>query len=619
MRLNRPEPAIPVAFRFDGKIGGRVARREYQLGRLLLEPRRRLLRDGHMVPLGRKALDILSVLAEAEGALVTKDELMEAIWPGLAIEENAIQVHVAAVRKALGAESGRLVTLRGLGYQLELANKEAVETSPERHSVAVLPFVNLTGDPGKEYLGDGLAEELISVLARASDLHVPARTSTFAYKGCDTDVRQIGRDLGVDTVLEGSVRSAGERIRITAQLIDTRDGFHLWAQTYDRRFEDLFALQDELASAIAGGLRAHLAPHAKPTQNLEAFHLYLQARGLAWRPTPENVARALFLLDQAVTRDDKFAQAYSSRAWVINLGIGHNFLTSERYADVQANAARAVALDPLAAEGHAMLGTFRAVTGDWLGAAESFERAVTLDPSDPNSAHNMVLYLLMPLGRLAAARDEAGRISTLAPAWSAPLVLQSFASNILDDLPAAERQVNSAVALGFTPDRPPICVVRAELALKGGRPEEATALMLPALAPSLQAKGAGRVCLTVYNTLLGHGDPGDAITALDRLAASLATDIPSADCTGNAGLFIDWYVQLGALDRAFAVAAGIAAERPHPHDIFSLLTFWRPRFASFRAHPQFQSLVERFGMVAYWERYGAPDGYALRSGKLAKR
>lgn len=596
-----------------------MSRREYQLGRLLLEPRRRLLLDGHMVPLGRKALDILSVLAEAEGALVTKDELMAAVWPGLVIEENAIQVHVAAVRKALGAESGRLVTLRSLGYQLDLDDSPKEVAEPERRSVAVLPFVNLTGDPGKEYLGDGLAEELISVLARASDLHVPARTSTFAYKGRNMDVRQIGRDLGVDVVLEGSVRSAGERIRITAQLIDTRDGFHLWAQTYDRRFEDLFALQDELASAIAGGLRAHLAPHAKPTQDLEAFHLYLQARGLAWRPTPENVARAVILLDQAVARDDRFAQAYSSRAWAINLGIGHNFLTSERYADVKTNAERAVALDPLLAEGHAMLGTFRAVTGDWLGAAESFERAVTLDPGDPNSAHNMVLYLLMPLGRLAAAREEAAHILALAPAWSAPLVLQAFVSNIRDELADAERQANGAIALGFAAEGPPICVIRAELALKAGQAEEAVTLILPALAPSLREKGGGKACLTVYNALLGHGDRGDAIAALDRLAASVATDIPSADCTGNAGLFINWYVQLGALDRAFAIADRIVGERPRPHDIFSLLTFWRPRSASFRTHPHFQSLVERLGMVAYWERYGVPDGCTLRNGKLSVR
>lgn len=600
-----------------------MPRQEYHLGRLLLEPRRRLLLDGHMVPLGRKALDILSVLADAEGALVTKDELMAAVWPGLVIEENAIQVHVAALRKALGAESGRLVTLRGLGYQLDLDDgpKGPMKVVPERRSAAVLPFVNLTGDPGKEYLGDGLAEELISVLARASDLHVPARTSTFAYKGHNVDVRQIGRDLGVDTVLEGSVRSAGERIRITAQLIDTRDGFHLWAQTYDRRFEDLFALQDELASAIAGGLRAHLAPHAKPTQDLEAFHLYLQARGLAWQPAKENVVRAIALLDQAITRDDRFAQAYSSLAWVINLGIGHNFLTSDRYTDVSTNAERAIALDPLLAEGHAMLGTFRAVMGNWLGAAESFERAVTLDPGDPNSAHNMVLYLLMPLGRLTAARQEADRIFALAPAWSAPLVLQAFISNVLDESAEAERHAKSAIALGFAADRPPICVVQSELALKGGRADQAADLMLPALAPFLREGGGRELCRKVYEAVLAHKQTDEVLSAIDFAAASLGTKIPSADCTGNGGLFIEWYVRFGAMDRAFAIADRIIAEREehHPFDIFSLLTLWRPWFASFRADGRFHTLVERLGMVPYWERYGAPDGYALRNGKLVEQ
>ncbi len=595
--------------------------REFRLGRLSLEPRRRLLRDGHLVPLGRKALDILSVLAEADGALVTKDELMQAVWPGLVVEENAIQVHVAALRKALGSEAGRLLTVRGLGYQLDLGDKPEAAPDRRRRSVAVRPFANRTGDPAKDYLGDGLAEELISVLARASDLRVPARTSSFAYKGRDMDVRRIGRDLGVDAVLEGSVRSAGGQIRITAQLIDARDGFHLWAQTYDRTFENLFALQDELARAIADGLRAHLSPHSRPTEDLEAFHLYLQARGLAWRPSADNIARAVALLQQAVKRDDRFARAYASLAWVINLGLGHNFLPSGRFAEVKANAERAVEIDPLLAEGHAMLGTWRAVTGDWLGAAESFERAVSLDDGDPNTAHNMALYLLMPLGRLQAASEQAAHILALAPAWSAPLVLQAYIARIAGDLSEAERRTGDAIALGFSADRPPICVIRSELALRDARAGEAVELMLPALAPSLRDAGGGEVCAAVYDALLGRRPAGDAVAALDRLSGALATDIPSVDCTGNAGLFMDWYVQLGAVERAYAIAERIAAERQarRPHDIFSLLTLWRPRFAVFRDHPRFASLVGRLGMTAYWERNGPPDGYALRNGSLSLR
>src|SRR5262249_49038 len=162
----------------------------------------------------------------------------------------------------------------------------AISAAPQketlRKSVAVLPFANLTGDPGKEYFSDGIAEELIHKLGRTPGLRVPSRTSTFAYKGRNADVRQIARDLAVGVVLEGSGRSAGGRLRVTAELVNGEDGFQLWSHSYDRKFEDLFELQDEIAHAIVAALRATLggAPAAeqpRPTRSLEAYHLYLQA------------------------------------------------------------------------------------------------------------------------------------------------------------------------------------------------------------------------------------------------------------------------------------------------------------------------------------------------------
>lgn len=254
-----------------------------------------------------------------------------------------------------------------------------------------------------------------------------------------------------------------------------------------------------------------------------------------------------------------------------------------------------------------------------MAAAESFERAVSLDGSDPNTAHNMALYLLMPLGRLQAAHEQAAHILALAPAWNASFVLLAYAARIGGDLSEAERRTNDAMALGFAGDRPPVCVIRSELALRDRRVDEAVALMLPALAPALRNAGGGEVCAIVYDALLGRRPATEAVTALDRISGALATDIPSVDCTGNAGLFMDWYVQLGAIERAFSVAERIVAERQaqRPHDIFSLLTLWRPRFAPFREHPRFASLVGRLGMMVYWERHGPPDGYTLRSGKLS--
>ena len=241
-----------------------MSKRQYRIGHLTLQPHRQLMADETPVPLGRKALELLSVLAEAEGDLVTKDELMAAVWPNVTIEENAVQVHIAALRKALGHDSDQLITVRSLGYRLVHESAAFPQMADPHTAVAVLPFANLTGDPGLDYLGDGIAEELINLLAHAPGLHVASRTSSFAYKDHDDDARAIAHALGVGTIVEGSVRKAGDTIRITAQLIDGETGFHRWSENYDRKIGDLLALEDELGATMAQILKAHLAPGSEP-------------------------------------------------------------------------------------------------------------------------------------------------------------------------------------------------------------------------------------------------------------------------------------------------------------------------------------------------------------------
>ncbi|MEP7350865.1 MAG: winged helix-turn-helix domain-containing protein [Sphingorhabdus sp.] len=239
---------------------------EVRVGRFTLQPYRQLRLDGFPVPIGRKALDILSTLAAAKGALVTKSELMDVVWPGLTVEENAIQVHVVALRKALGDDAERLITVRGLGYRLGLGGTDDVPATglQARNSVAILSFVNMTGNPQLEYLGEGMAEELINTLSRTAGLKVPSRTSSFAFKGRTIDARQISSELGVATLLEGSVRIAGDRVRVTAQLIDAADGIHIWSQNFDHEFSDLLALQCDITSAIVQSLERYLQPEQEP-------------------------------------------------------------------------------------------------------------------------------------------------------------------------------------------------------------------------------------------------------------------------------------------------------------------------------------------------------------------
>lgn len=238
---------------------------EIRIGRFALVPFRQLSLNGRPVFLGNKALEILSTLAAAKGEIVTKSELMNVVWSGLSIEENALQVHVVALRKVLGDDARLLVTIRGLGYRLEsgFTNDNNITGFRQFSSVAVLAFVNMTGNPQLDYLGEGMAEELINALSRMPDLKVSSRTSSFAFKNCYVDVRQIADELDVAAIIEGSVRVAGGQARITAQLIDAEDGNHIWSKNFDHEFADLLILQDDITDAVVQSLERYV--HPKPS------------------------------------------------------------------------------------------------------------------------------------------------------------------------------------------------------------------------------------------------------------------------------------------------------------------------------------------------------------------
>lgn len=236
-----------------------------RIGQLALEPYRQLSSNGQPVLLGQKALTILSVLAEARGALVTKGELMDAVWHGLTVEENAIQVHIVSLRKALGDAAVLLATVRGLGYRLDIPDN--ILDAHDRHSsVAVLNFVNMTGEPKLDYLGDGISEELINILSGEPDLKVPARTSSFAYKDRHVDARQISSELGVSFLVEGSVRVSEDQMRVTAQLIDAKEGIHKWSNSSDHDLCDVLTLQTTLAKNIAKSITPLLRPEPDQEQ-----------------------------------------------------------------------------------------------------------------------------------------------------------------------------------------------------------------------------------------------------------------------------------------------------------------------------------------------------------------
>ena len=260
---------------------------EFEFGqfRLNLE-RRELSHAGSPVRLGGRAMDVLAILASAKGGIVSKDELLTRAWSGLAVEENNLQVQISVLRKALDKDNGQSHLVPGRGYCLvNFSDMRPGPALPDKPSIAVLPFQNMSDDPKQNYFADGIVEDIVTALCQIRWLFVIARNSSFAYKGRDFDVKQIARELGVRYVLVGRVRKAEQRVRITAQLIDAASGAHLWANQFDGGLEHIFDLQDQVTASVVGAISPKLEQaeiertRRKPTASLDAYDYYI--RGLA--------------------------------------------------------------------------------------------------------------------------------------------------------------------------------------------------------------------------------------------------------------------------------------------------------------------------------------------------
>jgi serine/threonine-protein kinase len=278
--------------------------------------------------------------------------------------------------------------------------------APATPSVAVLPFLNLSADPENAYFADGITEDVITQLSKIHSLKVVSRTSVMAFKGQDHDLREIAARLQVGALLEGSVRRAGSRVRIVAQLIDARNDEHLWAETYDRDLTDIFAIQSEVALHIAEALQAKLSPeerariHRPPTEDMSAYQLYLQGRAHILRFTTEGFRQSTEMFRRAIARDSHYAAAYAGLAMAYTeLGETGELPPDQAYPLAKEAASKAIELDPELAEGHTMIAYVKmAHEFDWAGSEAEFKRAIELNP---NNADAYDLY-----GRLCGSLDR---------------------------------------------------------------------------------------------------------------------------------------------------------------------------------------------------------------------
>jgi TolB-like protein/Tfp pilus assembly protein PilF len=394
----------------------------YEFGPFRLEEGERRLRcDARVVPLTPKALDTLLVLVANAGRAVGKDELMQAIWPDAAVEEATLAQNVFAVRKALG-ETPYIETVPKFGYRFTGSVRE-VHSGPQKILLAVLPFENL-GPDGEEYFSDGLTEEMITQLGRLNPalLGVIARASVMQYKATRKTVSDIGRELRVSYLLGGSVRRAGGRVRVAAQLIDVRDQAQLWAESYDRDAGDILKLQADVVEAIAAEIQLKLTPHTRRRLDRadaikpEAYEDYLRGRFLWNKRTRTSVDEAVRHFEKAIAADPGTALAYSALA-DCHLILGSLLWIPPKAAAAKANAAlaHALRLDDSLAEPHAALGFVRAqYEYRWKEAEESFQRALELN-ANYATAHHWFSFLLAALGRHDEAIREVRRAEALDP------------------------------------------------------------------------------------------------------------------------------------------------------------------------------------------------------------
>ena len=353
-----------------------------------------LLRNNTPVTVGYRALKLLTALAEQPGVIIAKDDLMDAAWPGTAVEAANLTVQIAQLRKLLGqAPDGVewIATVPRVGYRF-IGIVERVDVGrqnplalPDKPSIAVLPFASFSSDdPDQDFFADGLTEDLITDLSRTSGLFVIARNSVFAYKGKTIDARDIASELGVRYLLEGSARRAAGRVRINAQLVDAISGEQLWAERFDRELKDIFAVQDEVAGKIVEALlgRLRMQPQRMRPRNLEAYDLVVRARKLI-DDSPQTAREAHLMLTRAIALDPEYAEAH--RWLAMNHWLGW-LLWGEPVEPARTRALeiarRAVALDPNDAGCHWVLGNLLAYERCFDDAEREFTKAIELDPND---------------------------------------------------------------------------------------------------------------------------------------------------------------------------------------------------------------------------------------------
>jgi len=628
----------------------------FRLGPWQVEPARGAITDpdGNARHLEPKVMEVLVILAGAPGALVTRDCLLDSVWRGQPGADQLLTRAISELRRALGDRRDQpayIETVPKRGYRLigeirpldmgaaaepaahavrgvpamryglvlaaaavaviaaawlghdgndstESAGPPGTRFDARSLSVAVLPFANLSGDPGNDYFSDGLSEEIRNLLAQVPDLKVIGRTSSFSFRDTSEGPQAVGRALGVGAILEGSVRQSADRVRIAARLIDVLDGSDIWSESYDRRMIDVFELQDEVAAAIIDALRIHIGAYparGQPTEVADAYALFLKAR-LALHVNDVHTAAAA--LSQAVTLDPNFAEAYELLAHTYWM----DYLPEPdpaRVKLIQDSAGRALALDPGLYFARALY-----LEGDpgnpVADIIDAYGRAASRQPGNPEILRTLSWELAIA-GYLSEALAVTERFVQLDPLSS---VAHARHAAVLTALGRDDEAMPSiAAAARLNPDGMKWVIGEAHLI----RGRDATAVAY--FQADIGADGGDTAWIGELVTAAREAEQ----TALDERVAAVLAATPEADVAMRRFRLNCLYLVSGYLDRYFEI---ILDDEGGPPLELEEYVWWGVlyRHWGFTAHPRYTEVARLMGFTDAWERRGPPDYCEARSG-----
>jgi len=542
-------------------------------------------------PDGILCSDLVRVLTYGRGGFEFEDLGLREL-KGLAPVQAHRVTRVSAPAEGAGDAGARLGATRERG----VASAARGQMSPPDTAIAVLPFLNMSPDPDQEYFSDGLSEELINQLAQIETLRVSGRTSSFAFKNKAADFADIGAKLGVRYVLEGSVRKAGKRLRITAQLIDCSNGFHLWSERFDRDLDDVFAIQDEIAQAVAEKLRVTFGAGAtRPggTQLAEAYDLMLRARALVRRRHPGDVDRAIALLKQALAVDPKFALGWNvlGNALTALFTLGPNDPEAVRR-EIDEALGRSVALAPDMWTGHEARANQFELRHEWVEAEKANALARALAPPSMREPVLSRCHQLAIVGRVRESIPfgvEAGRIEPLAPNPVLPQLLFYCGRD-------AEAEALAERCRELTTNHLLDDVFAYSRAMARGEHEKAKGYLAAA-----SANGASR---SIWREMLDvFDDVSQARAVLHRCFETASDDGAGFSRLHGATMFAAYF---GEPDLALAIY-----RRIHRRLLGIYITnFWHPLFREMRRLPGFSELAKEVGLVTYWRATGQWGDFA---------